>query len=172
MSTFDPAQHPRERTGQFDTKRNDPPAGVLTTTAAVDPYGSMSAYPSSRAAEFAGCDSFAAIDEVWKAMRAEHTGPYGDDLDARWGAVERGRQLRRDGHPGVPTALGRSAFAHAQNDVDLADLYAQATEEPPGDGEASKAFLDRWYAALGRDYWARRAELVAAGVVNGESPLV
>lgn len=166
MSTFDAAQHPRARSGQFETKHGAAPTGVLTDPI-VDPYGKMPAYPSTRAAYFAGCATFADIDQAWKTLR-DASGQPTEDFALRWGAVERGRQLRREGHAGVPTALPESAFSHAQNDAELEDLWSLATEEPPGDGEASTAFLDRWYRDLGAQYWARRGELVAAGALPAQ----
>lgn len=137
-----------------------------TVTPAPDAFGFE--YPTSSAHLFEGASTFAQIDEVWK--KDPH------NLDVRWAAVNRGRELRAAGAPGVPTNLssegrGANAFAHAQNDLELYEIFEQCTEEPYGDGEASRAAVNAWYGRLYAAHDARRAELLAAGAVSGRSPL-
>lgn len=87
---------------------------------------------------------------------------YDTALAMRWSAVHRGRRLRLEGAPVRDSALPESnPFRHAQNRAELDDLYSLATEEPPGDGEASRRTLFEWGERLDREYAARLAELRA-----------
>lgn len=87
---------------------------------------------------------------------------YDTALAMRWSAVHRGRRLRLEGAPVHDSALPESnPFRHAQNRAELDDLYSLATEEPPGDGEASRRTLFEWGERLDREYAARLAELRA-----------
>jgi len=56
-------------------------------------------------------------------------------------------------------------FRHCQNDLELDWMFDLLTEEPPGDGEAPRWWVDEWYAGIKRRRAERRAELVVAGVV-------
>lgn len=162
--------------GEFTGKGNARPAGELQDTPSVhppeDPWGAMPAYPVSAATQkaYESAATFSSIDDVYKRL-ADATNLMGE-LDARWGAVERGRQLRREGAAtGTPTGLPATGFhgnpfTLAENDVELIDLFALVTEELPGDGEASDARVSQWYRNITVKRDERRTELVKAGAVR------
>lgn len=125
---------------------------------------------------FEDAHTFADIDRIWKTRRAEADG-FIEEWKVRQEAIEQGQKLREAGQaPQVPTALetegwGANPYSDCQNDAELNERFELCTEEPPGDGEASKAATDRWYQKHYNDHDARRAELLAAGVVEGEDTL-
>lgn len=133
----------------------------------------MPAYPVSDADRemFASAKSYAEIDAL---MRYAPSVGFTEQLTRRWAAVERGRQLRRDGAPGIPAADGgpgdrEDVFDDCQNDAELIELFESATEELHGDGEAP-AWAPAAARARFRDAAERRRQtLVAAGVVSGPS---
>lgn len=179
MTGFDENQHPRGQAGnpgQFRTKENSTPAGPLGDQPSIeDPF--VIDYPTSRAEVFSRATTFAEVDATWKARRADVAGDFSDETDLRWAALNRGRELRRTaGVEAVATALpttGRddNGFAHAQNDAELFELFDLATEELHGDGMASRAMQNHWWNKHREQARARRAELLAAGVVAGPDPI-
>lgn len=154
------AKHPRGKTGQFANKVGSDADLTLPET------------PET----FSEAHSFSDIDRIWKTQRAEANG-YMEEWRVREDAIARGRELREAGEAHtVPTALetegwGANPYSDCQNDAELNERFELMTEEPPGDGEASKAATDRWYQKHYNDHDARRAELLAAGVVEGEDTL-
>ncbi|MBN9214830.1 MAG: hypothetical protein J0J04_08570 [Microbacterium sp.] len=177
MTTFDESLHPRGQAGnggQFRAKSNDAPAGQLEESAApADPWGQMPAYPVSDTDRelFASAASYGEIDAV---LRYAPSVGFTEQLTRRWAAVERGRQLRREGVPGIPASedgpgAREDVFDDCQNDAELIELFASATEELHGDGEAPA-----WAAGAARARFRdaaerRRQTLVEAGVVSGPS---
>jgi hypothetical protein len=128
---------------------------------------------------YANVDSFAGIDEIWtqEVTRADENDDYLKRMLTTDAAAARSRELRERGlAPTTPTQLQVGGFfgqpfAECQNDVELYHQFSMMTEETPGDGEASKSQVDRWLQRVYDDHDARRAELVAAGVVSGKDTI-
>lgn len=130
-----------------------------------DPWAYMPDFPAGQKRLFTGASTFAEIDAAY----IKHAATNPDDLDLRWSALARCREIRKEGAAGTPTALqtegwGANGFAVAQNYVELAEMFALSTEEPPGDGETPISQVRAWYKRVQTSARERLAELQAAGV--------
>lgn len=154
------AKHPRGKSGQFANKVGS------------DADLALPAVPTS----YEEAHTFSDIDRIWKTQRAEAEGFF-EEWKARQAAIERGEQLRESGEAHlIPSNLPDSGFdgngyTDCQNDVELNNRFELLTEEVHGDGEASKAMIDRYFKRQYAAHDARRAELLAAGAVEGEDTL-
>lgn len=174
--SFDAAAHPREGDGKFAEKTGGAPEVTLSAT--PEPRKRMVfRYPGSDRYDpvFAEAKTFAAVDEAWK--RETNGAGYMEKLLITDAAQDRSRVLREEeGAPRTPTELRTdgffaSPFAHAENDVELYHQFSMMTEEPPGDGEASKAQVRNWMNSIYAAHDKRRAELERAGVVSGRDTI-
>jgi hypothetical protein len=146
--------------GQFAAHSRADGEAVLPQ-AVKDPWGWAPPYPTTKLHLFDGAEDYAAVDQVWRANISDGDNPY----DLRWGAVERGRELRRRGAKGVPTKLDADErLGGAQNFVELMDVWDLVSEEPPGDGELGPAAVQAFYARLYAAYDVREQELLKAGL--------
>lgn len=138
--------------------------------AGVDPFGGMPSFTGRRLSPlFETLTTYQAINDRWAE---EPSRGFVEDLEFRGAAVNRSRALRSTPAPLTPTELPDSnRFRLCQNDPELVELYSLMTEEPPGDGGASRAFVRRWHATIVAEATARRTELQAAGIVNGPMPI-
>jgi len=135
----------------------------------TDPFGNMP-FPSKHPELFENAQTFADIDAVYMSNfdKAEED-PYG----YRWAAIERGRQLRREGTvPLVPAKKIEGLFGShygnfglAQNLVEIEEMYALITEEPPGDGEIPMSQVRQIFRGYQKEAKERLAQLHDAGVV-------
>lgn len=173
--SFNEATVNRDTSGQFAEKRGTAAEISLDEPKPVGPpayryYGAAEQDP-----KFAEAETYAAVDEIWK-RETEGIG-YMEKLALTDAAVERSRVLREEaGVPRTPTMLKRtgifaSPFANAENDVELYHQFSMLTEEPPGDGEASRSQVNRWMNSLYEAHDKRRNELVRAGVVSGQDTI-
>lgn len=154
------AQHPRGKSGQFANKVGS------------DADLSLPEAPEA----FEDARTFADIDRIWKNKREQANG-FVEEWKVREEAIGRGEKLREagDAHT-VPSALhgegwAGNGYTDCQNDAELNKRFEMLTEEAHGDGEASKTVIDRYFQKQYNDHDARRAELLAAGVVEGEDTL-
>ena len=144
----------------------------MTETAHPDPFGTYPPMPGHEqyAHRFEHADTYRAIDD------AVRSAPVGNGWNEQFGlqsaALVRSRELRQTYAIFVPTSLperveGRTQeFRHCQNDLELDHMFELLTEEPPGDGEAAQWWVRQWFAGIQQMRLDRRAELVAAGVVE------
>lgn len=174
--SFSETEHPRNKAGQFTEKTGAAPEVSLGS--------GLIRLPRMPGAEredplYADVDSFSGIDEVWKreVAAADGNNDYLKRMLTTDAAAARGRELRDQGlAPRTPTALEArgffaNPFATAENDVELYHQFTMMTEEPPGDGEMSQSQVKKWYNRIYSMHDARRAELVAAGVVSGKDTI-
>lgn len=154
------AQHPRGKSGQFTNKVGSDADLTLPTA------------PAS----FSEAHTFSDIDRIWKAQVAAATG-FIEEWQATDAAIARGQELREAGEAAtVPTKLEGNGFSgnpytDCQNDAELSRHFLLLTEEAHGDGEWSKAQSNSYVQRQYEYHDARRAELLAAGAVEGEDSL-
>lgn len=135
-----------------------------------DPWESMRPFPAKRIHLFAEASTFAEVDSLFLKHEKSQRDIL-EEFDLRWSAIERCREIRKAGAAGTPTALETEGwhsneFAAAQNYVELAELFSQCTEEPPGDGEFSAARVRAWRNDIAERARGRLVELQAAGVIS------
>jgi hypothetical protein len=173
-------KHVNPDKGKPSTKSNARAASIPAAPAApVDVVADYSdpfygPFPSKHGELFQKATTFKEIDDIYN----KHAGTegYEDDYDLRWGAVQRGRDLRAEGKAPITSSsvfkvslFGKpvpTSFAHAQNMVEIEELYAMMTDEPPGDGEVPRSQVEKIFRGYQKDAKDRLAELHASGVVD------
>lgn len=174
--SFDESNVARSTDGKFTDKTGAAPEVTLSEPAQAK-RRAVFRMPGGEKFDpkFSEASTFAAVDEVWKRETASVD--YFEKMLLTDAAVERSRILREEeGAPRTPTELDAegffaSPFARAENDVELYHQFEMMTEEPPGDGEASKSQAQKWLNSVYDAHDKRRAELVRAGVVSGKDTI-
>lgn len=157
MAPFTDTTQPRDHDGRYGRKTNTAPDTTLTPEVR-DPWGQYPVLPTAFTAEYETADSYEAVDDTYISLRRTND----DEFGVRWGAVNRTRELRTEGAPGIPSDLdGRHPFRDAQNTAELDELFALATEELHGDGMNSKSVQNRLYDGYRTQMLERRTELIA-----------